>query len=142
MSERTFSFVIALGGPVPDRPRLARRWVMARCAELHIDCASVNVPLLVSELVTNACLHGGDPVTLRLSMNRTRVRVEVEDGIPGWPGMRSPTDREPGGRGLLIVDSLSDVWGIDQAAAGGKVVWAEVLVQEPGNDTLEKVGCR
>jgi hypothetical protein len=39
---------------------------------------------------------------------------------------------------LLIVDSLSHVWGIDQAASGGKVVWAEVLIDETGH---ERVGC-
>lgn len=141
MGERRFTFILALSGPPQDRPRLARRWVMARCTELRFDCAGVDLPLLVSELVTNACLHGGDPVTLRLELSRTRARVEVEDGVPGWPGMQSPTDRDPGGRGLLIVDSLSHLWGIDQAATGGKVVWAEVLMEEPGNDTLEWVGC-
>jgi two-component sensor histidine kinase len=138
MSEQILRFSFALSGPLQDRPRLARRWVMAKCTELQFDCAGVDLPLLVSELVTNACLHGGDPVTLRLELSRTRARVEVEDGVPGWPGMRSPTDRDPGGRGLLIVDSLSHVWGIDQAAAGGKVVWAEVLIDETGD---ERVGC-
>lgn len=141
MSEQILRFSFALSGPLQDRPRLARRWVIARCIELQFDCAGVDLPLLVSELVTNACLHGGDPVTLRLELSRTRARVEVEDGVPGWPGMRSPTDRDPGGRGLQIVDSLSHVWGIDQTAAGGKVVWAEVLIDEPGNETLERVGC-
>lgn len=141
MSEQTFRFSFALSGPLQDRPRLARRWVMARCAELRFDCGGVDLPLLVSELVTNACVHGGDPVTLRLELSRTRVRVEVEDGVPGWPGMQTPTDRDSGGRGLLIVDSLSHVWGIDQAAAGGKIVWAEVLMDEPGNEPLERVGC-
>ena len=141
MSEQTFRFSFALSGPLQDRPRVARRWVMARCAELRFDCGGVDLPLLVSELVTNACVHGGDPVTLRLELSRTRVRVEVEDGVPGWPGMQTPTDRDSGGRGLLIVDSLSHVWGIDHAAAGGKIVWAEVLMDEPGNEPLERVGC-
>lgn len=141
MSEQTFRFSFALSGPLQDRPRLARRWVMARCAELRFDCGGVDLPLLVSELVTNACVHGGDPVTLRLELSRTRVRVEVEDGVPGWPGKQTPTDRDSGGRGLLIVDSLSHVWGIDQADAGGKVVWAEVLTDEPGSEPLERVGC-
>jgi anti-sigma regulatory factor (Ser/Thr protein kinase) len=119
---------------------MARRWVMARCAELRFECASVNLPLLVSELVTNACTHGADPVTLRLEMNSAKARVEVEDSIPELPGVRSPTDRDPGGRGLLIVESLSHGWGVEQTAAGGKVVWAEVLMEEPGNETLEKAG--
>ena len=56
--------------------------------------------------------------------------------------MLSPTDRDTGGRGLLIVDSLSHVWGIDQAPAGGKIVWAEILLEEPGKEALERVGCR
>lgn len=140
MSARTFKFIIALSGPVRDRPRLARRWAMDRCTDLRFDCAGIDLPLLVSELVTNACLHGSDPVTLRLEFDRTRVRVEVEDGVPGWPGIQSPTDREPGGRGLMIVESLSNVWGVDQSASGGKVVWAELLMDEPGNETLERIG--
>jgi anti-sigma regulatory factor (Ser/Thr protein kinase) len=141
MSDRTFKFIIGLIGPLQDRPREARRWVLARCAELRFDCAGVDLPLLVSELVTNACVHGGDPVTLRFEISRTWARVEVEDSIPRWPNVQSPTERDPGGRGLLIVDSLSHVWGIDETAAGGKVVWAEVLMEEPGNEKLEKVGC-
>ena len=122
----------------PEAASEARAVVNAELGPAVSTKVLEDATLLVSELVTNACLHGGDPVTLRLELSRTRARVEVEDGVPGWPGMRSPTDRDPGGRGLLIVDSLSHVWGIDQAASGGKVVWAEVLINETGH---ERVGC-
>ena len=141
MSELAFRFSIELGGSREGRPRVARRWVMARCAELGCECASANLPLLVSELVTNACIHGADPVTLRLEISSSRARVEVEDGVPELPDVLSPTDRDLGGRGLLIVESLSHGWGVERTATGGKVVWAEVLMEEPGNEKLEKAGC-
>jgi anti-sigma regulatory factor (Ser/Thr protein kinase) len=140
MTEHTHRFGIALDGPVENRPRDARRWVMDRCARLQLECASMNLPLLVSELVTNACVHGADPVTLRVELSRARMRVEVEDSVPDWPDLQSPTDRDPSGRGLLIVDSLSHVWGVEETVTG-KTVWAEVFVEEPGEHALQKAGC-
>jgi anti-sigma regulatory factor (Ser/Thr protein kinase) len=141
MSERTFRFSIELGGSPEGRPRVARRWVIARFAELGLEYPSANLPLLVSELVTNACIHGADPVTLRLEMTNSRARVEVEDSVPELPDVQSPTERDPGGRGLLIVESLSHGWGVERTATGGKVVWAEVLMEAPGNEELAKADC-
>ncbi len=113
---------------------------MAKCAGLRFDCSGVNLPLLVSELVTNACVHGADPVTLHLEIGHTKARVEVEDSIPEWPNVQSPSARDPGGRGLVIVESLSHMWGVENKVTGGKVVWAEVIMKEPGSEALEKVG--
>lgn len=140
MSDRTHRFSITLDGPLENRPRVARRWVMSQSAGLAFERANADLPLLVSELVTNACIHGADPVILRLEIGATRARVEVEDSVPEWPGVQSPSDRDPGGRGLLIVDTVSHVWGIQDSATGGKIVWAEVHMEEPGNEALEKVG--
>lgn len=140
MNERPHRFNLLLGGPLDRRPGDARRWVTARCAALDIDGTDAGLNLLVSELVTNACLHGGDPMTLGLELNSSRVRVEVADSVPDWPSVQSPSDRDPGGRGLLIVDSVSSVWGVERSTAGGKVVWAEVAIKKPGDETLEKVG--
>ncbi|GHB60476.1 ATPase [Streptomyces cirratus] len=88
--------------------------------------AAEDVLLLVSELVSNACLHGGGPGTLLLHWTPERLRIEVTDGNPA-PPLRAPaTDPgQPGGHGLLIVDRLSRSWG-SHPGNGGKCVWLEV----------------
>jgi len=126
-------FSLSLNGRASDRPRAARRWVVARCAALHVDAGNVDLPLLVSELVTNACVHGAEPIRVHLDVGQARVRVEVEDGSPVMPEVKRPDGRSTVGRGLLIVESLSRAWGAERAGAG-KVVWAEVPVR-PGSDS-------
>ncbi|KUN79048.1 hypothetical protein AQJ66_29695 [Streptomyces bungoensis] len=86
--------------------------------------------LAVSELVGNAVLHGDGPeVLLTLRLAGTRLRIEVQDGGPGWsagpPGPRATDDEY--GRGLLIVSRVAAAWGASPAPAGcGFLVWAEL----------------
>ncbi|GLW07171.1 hypothetical protein Misp01_23010 [Microtetraspora sp. NBRC 13810] len=85
-----------------------------------------DVLLVVTELVTNALLHGGGPLTLRLSVHPSRVRVEVGDA-----GEELPEPREPGpadGWGLHVVGRLCTDWGVSPQP-GGKVVWCELSPQ-------------
>jgi anti-sigma regulatory factor (Ser/Thr protein kinase) len=90
-----------------------------------------DVVLCVSELATNALVHGVPPgrgFLLRLSHCGDGVRVEVHDSGDGVPAV--PLDRaEPaeGGRGLLLVSELADKWGVEERAPG-KIVWCEVGV--------------
>ena len=81
--------------------------------------------LVVSELVTNAVLHGTGTRTLRLVGTPWRVRVEVSDGNPVPPAARrSGAD---GGWGIRLVDQLATAWGVSPAPnGGGKVVWCEL----------------
>jgi anti-sigma regulatory factor (Ser/Thr protein kinase) len=90
--------------------------------------------LLVSELVTNACVHGAEPIRVRLDVDQRRVRVEVEDGSPVLPEVQRPDGRSTIGRGLRIVESLSRAWGAERVGAG-KVVWAELPIR-PGGSTV------
>jgi serine phosphatase RsbU (regulator of sigma subunit)/GAF domain-containing protein/anti-sigma regulatory factor (Ser/Thr protein kinase) len=83
--------------------------------------------VVVSELVTNAVLHARSDITLRLSLQGSRLRVEVGDGDPHLPELR-PYGPEAGtGRGLALVAAAADRWGAEPAAVG-KVVWAELAV--------------
>jgi anti-sigma regulatory factor (Ser/Thr protein kinase) len=87
-----------------------------------------DLALVVSELVTNACVHGTEPIRVHLDIDSRRVRVEVEDGSPVMPEVQRPDERSTIGRGLLIVGALSRAWGAERSRAG-KVVWAEVPIR-------------
>ncbi|MGH3343645.1 MAG: ATP-binding protein [Carbonactinosporaceae bacterium] len=80
--------------------------------------------LVVSELVTNAVIHGYGPAQLRLTFNG-RLRVEVRDLSPAPPRLRDTCPGELGGRGLQIVNRLSESWGW-RPHGRGKLVWCEL----------------
>ncbi|MFB6893356.1 ATP-binding protein [Kitasatospora sp. NPDC056327] len=86
-----------------------------------------DVLLMVSELVTNACLHApGGPRELRLRWDTRRLLVEVSDASPEPPRLRPFADPgQPGGHGLRVVDRLAGAWG-SRPEDGGKSVWLEV----------------
>lgn len=108
-----------------------------RCAELHLDMEGTDLPLLVSELVTNACVHGAEPICIHLDVANGRVRVEVEDGSSVMPKVKRSDKRSTVGRGLLIVEALSRAWGAESTGAG-KVVWAEVPIRPAGSNTTRR----
>ncbi|SCF78266.1 Histidine kinase-like ATPase domain-containing protein [Streptomyces sp. DconLS] len=90
---------------------------------------SADVLLCVSELATNAVVHGVPPgrgFLLRLCHEAALVRVEVHDSGTGVPAVAHPTLDE-GGRGLLLVSALSDKWGVGQRSPG-KIVWCDFAV--------------
>ncbi|MFF3905750.1 SpoIIE family protein phosphatase [Streptomyces sp. NPDC001848] len=95
---------------------------------------SDEIELVADELITNVLVHTESTaiVTLRvLTGHARRFRVEVEDASSALPRRRDAGESEVSGRGLLLVDRLADVWGVE-ARGGGKVVWGEFLVQERG----------
>ncbi|MFE9792747.1 ATP-binding protein [Streptomyces goshikiensis] len=82
--------------------------------------------LLVSELLTNASLHAHGCHELVLTADETALRIEVHDGSTVLPVPHpAPRPGVPGGRGLYIVERLSDRWGT-HAYESGKAVWAEI----------------
>jgi anti-sigma regulatory factor (Ser/Thr protein kinase) len=124
---------LSLDGRASDGPRTARRWVVDRCAELRLDADRTDLILLVSELATNACVHGAEPIRVHLAVDQGWVRVEVEDGSPVMPEVQRPDERSTVGRGLLMVESLSHAWGAEPFGAG-KVVWAELPIRSGGSN--------
>ncbi|MGW1721417.1 SpoIIE family protein phosphatase [Streptomyces sp. NPDC002306] len=90
------------------------------------------VELVADELITNALMHteGAAIVTLRLLIGSgRRMRVEVEDSSSALPRRREAGEYRVSGRGLLLVELLADVWGVE-ARGGGKCVWCEFAVPE------------
>ncbi|MBV2355737.1 ATP-binding protein [Streptomyces sp. J2-1] len=82
--------------------------------------------LLTSELVTNALVHTDDDAVLIAVVSEHGLRVEVRDFVPRRPLPRVPVAAEDtGGRGLLLLESLADAWGVRPHGAG-KSVWFEL----------------
>ena len=73
--------------PGPRGAAQARRWVVGVCAEIGRDELAENAELALSEVVTNAILHGKPPLTVRLrgTVEHPRAvdRVPVERGLGG-----------------------------------------------------------
>ncbi|MFJ3583205.1 ATP-binding protein [Streptomyces sp. NPDC090127] len=85
-----------------------------------------DVLLLVSEVVTNACLHAEGPEELVLRQRAGQLRVEVADASPELPRRRQPRAPSlPGGHGLMVLDRLAAAWG-SEPRERGKVVWLEI----------------
>ncbi|RZU21755.1 ATP-binding protein [Streptomyces sp. BK239] len=97
-----------------------------------------DVLLCVSELATNAVQHGttgNEQFLVKLAEDDARLRVEVHDPSRRRPRPQQPGDNDPNGRGLLLVYTLSDEWGVDPRSPRGKVVWFEFKVAVPTGAT-------
>ena len=113
--------------PEPVSVPAARRFVRSCLEELGATAAWESAEMLVSEVATNAVLHGRTPftVSVHLDEDRVRVRVSVTDLSSVLPRPRSYGTDSTTGRGLRLVASLSSAWGVDLTGTG-KTVWFEV----------------
>lgn len=82
------------------------------------------VLLVVSELVTNALVHTDGQVRLDLTLLENKLRVSVADSSARTPVKPTSIGWEAtGGRGILLVEAMSETWGT-VPVSGGKQVWA------------------
>jgi len=113
----------------PEAVRAARRWTRETLEDWQLTTPTRTIEQLVSELLTNSIEHARTTsVGICLIVTDRTVLLEVNDS----DAARLPTRKSPGlddtsGRGLLIVEELSDRWGV-QADDHGKTVWCEVAV--------------
>ena len=80
--------------------------------------------LVVSELATNAVVHARTPFTVTLSSAHGSVLLDIRDASIAAPVRSASHVLDLGGRGLMIVDILSQDWGTSTDAHGFKSVWA------------------
>ncbi|MFI6208499.1 ATP-binding protein [Streptomyces sp. NPDC051041] len=108
----------------------ARAFAREALADWGVCGRADDVLLCVSELATNALVHGVPPgrgFLLRLLPGGDGgVRIEVHDSGDGVPAPPRTDGQEPGegGRGLLLVSELADKWGVGERDPG-KIVWCE-----------------
>jgi Histidine kinase-like ATPase domain len=91
--------------------------------------------VIVSELVTNALVHGCDlsaampgQVELFLWRQAGQMVCAVTDPGPAPPVLASPDPLAEAGRGLQVVQALSATWGWTRLGGGRKAVWAALRV--------------
>jgi anti-sigma regulatory factor (Ser/Thr protein kinase) len=119
--------------PRPESVGSARRFLRQRfCAEHNARVVDIAV-LLVSELVTNTVRHGTPPVALEIGCDAGHaLQVRVSDAGPALPRQGRAEPDDEGGRGLAIVDLLSDDWGVDPGEQG-KTVWFTISPDGPAS---------
>jgi anti-sigma regulatory factor (Ser/Thr protein kinase) len=113
-------------------PALARRAVVEQVGPTFPAQRMHDAELLITEVVTNAVrhagLHEGDLIDISLRDEHGSVVVEVADPGSGFAALPRPTGDplETGGWGMLLLDRLSDGWGLRDRPGGGSVVWFRV----------------
>ncbi len=116
----------------------------ASCARLHtknvllewsLKHLTDDAEMLVSELMANALkaswsMKEVTPVALRLIANYERLIIEVWDRSPADPVAREADDESEHGRGLAVIEALSNRWGFKRLSFSLKVVWCELALGE------------
>lgn len=123
-------------GPVPDAAPRARGELRRLLTGTPLEARRDDGELALSELVTNAVLHGRAPITVVLHLQGDVLRAEVGDRNPVCPSFSLLDPTAVTGRGLLLISACTEAWGVDPLP-GGKTVWFELHAggRDTGADT-------
>ncbi|WP_328885570.1 SpoIIE family protein phosphatase [Streptomyces sp. NBC_00316] len=116
----------------PDALTASRHMIRSAVRAWGAKERADEVELAADELITNALIHTdcGAIVTIRvLTGPERRLRVDVEDRSSALPRRRDAGVTGVSGRGLMLVERLSDAWGVESRGTG-KCVWCEFIVPE------------
>lgn len=114
----------------PQARRMLRDLLVGSPLEPRLDDAL----LALTEVVGNAVLHGREPIRLALILTGDLLRVEVQDGSAVSPAFSMLDPTAVTGRGLMLVSSVADAWGVEPGSTG-KTVWFSMSATPPGDDT-------
>lgn len=131
---------------LPIRAQQVRRIVSAQLRYWHLDQVLDPALLGVTELLANVYRHAGPDkrCTVELTLDEGLLTVSVSDHDPRPPrtGPR-PDTLETGGRGLALIEALTDAWGTRPAEDGaGKVVWFALCGPAPAPAVPDPVPAR
>lgn len=117
------NLALAASSSAPEQARHAIIDLLATSGRTDL---SADATLLVSELVTNAVVHAGGPITISAAYVDSTLRVEVHDTDQApLPDLPTPSASDRAGRGLHLVGLLADRWAVTPTA-DGKTIWFEV----------------
>ncbi len=127
-------WVLASLEPRPERVPYLRRQVERVLHLWHLEALAWRVELVVTELATNAVRHARTLFTVAMTWDGRRLRIEVSDAqpVPPRPADEPPSPDATGGRGLLLVEQLTDRWGYDPHERG-KTIWCDLLLPAEGS---------
>ena len=109
----------------PDRtsPRKARAFLTVLLHEWGLTHLDDKALLFASELVTNAVLHAHAASTLIVCFDDEALEIRVTDPDDSLPERLQPDPDAEAGRGLMLVSTLADSWGVEPLENGGKAIW-------------------
>jgi anti-sigma regulatory factor (Ser/Thr protein kinase) len=84
--------------------------------------------LVLSELITNAVVHGAGSVRVEFRIDAEHLTLAVRDGSAVLPDRREAGPLDGNGRGLEIIEALAVRWGVDVLDDGGKRVFVELAL--------------
>jgi sigma-B regulation protein RsbU (phosphoserine phosphatase) len=118
--------------PDGSSPARARSLLRSALLDAGLDHVLDDALLLTTELVTNAVVHAGTALELRIDAGADGLRVDVLDAQPGSsPVVKdAPEAAREGGRGLFLLDALADEWGTAHTRTG-KSVWFRLASATP-----------
>ena len=117
---------------------LVRRWVRGLASGWQLGEVLDDVELVVTELVSNTVLHAPGPVTVQVSRPGGQgLRLEVADASATLPVRRAASAGGTTGRGLNLVELLTDAWGVEPRPDGraGKSIWCRFGETRDERDT-------
>ncbi|WP_229069860.1 ATP-binding SpoIIE family protein phosphatase [Actinoplanes sp. DH11] len=119
----------------PTGPSRVRQWMSTRLREWSVPEPVIGAAILcTSELTTNALLHAGTPAQVHIDLNAERLLVSVADTGTRGSVIRARADALASrGRGLGLIEDLSDSWGTDPTVRGS-TVWFEMLLIREDQD--------
>ncbi len=123
--------------PALGAARRARELITEACARW--DCPDLAGPacIVVTELVNNVVVHARTPMVVLVAAHGSGISVAVRDHsthVPTFTGSPVPATAY-GGRGMLLIDSVSSRWG-SLRLDDGKVVWALLSGDESAPETV------
>ncbi|MEW1869040.1 ATP-binding protein [Streptomyces caelestis] len=126
----------------PEEVAALRGLVRTRLSDWGLQEFSDSAQLCVSELVSNVITHvgRGTPASLSLSLRGARLRIELRDpDARALPTLVEASDEAESGRGMALVDALTERWGVE-LHDGSKVTWCELVAIPAAPD--EQAGAR
>ncbi|GAA3120472.1 ATP-binding protein [Streptosporangium carneum] len=130
----------------PCAARTAREFTSTALRAWRLEPLIDDTGVVVSELVTNAVRHGvrgvvdsRRPQDVRIILCHTErsVLCAVTDPSDQGPSLREPDYEAESGRGLQVIQGISEMWGWAPLASRGKAVWAAFSLPSRTSRRLE-----